>query len=146
MTAQIRKRAAGVVVVRRADEGWLFLLLRAYRNWEFPKGLIEPGEDTLAAAIRETFEETSIDDLEFSWGTEFTETEPYAGGKVARYYIAQTERADLVLPDCPGLGRPEHHEYRWLSFERAYPLLTPRLVRVIEWARQLVYHAAEKSP
>jgi 8-oxo-dGTP pyrophosphatase MutT (NUDIX family) len=136
---QIRKRSAGIVVVRSHDEDWLFLLLRAYRNWDFPKGLVEAGEDPLAAAIRETLEETSIDDLAFPWGTEFIETEPYAGGKVARYYVAQAKREKLVLPASPILRRAEHHEYRWLAFEEAYLLLVPRLKRVIEWANERVH-------
>ena len=34
--------SAGVVVVRRFPEGWRCLVLRAYRNWHFPKGLVEP--------------------------------------------------------------------------------------------------------
>ena len=40
--------SAGVVVVRQAAAGWLFLMLRAYRNWDFPKGLVETGEDPSA--------------------------------------------------------------------------------------------------
>ena len=52
--------------VRR--HGWLFLMLRAYRNWDFPKGLVESGEDPLAAARREVQEETLIEDLHFDWG------------------------------------------------------------------------------
>ena len=46
--------SAGVVVVRRADEGWRVLLLRVYNYWDFPKGLVEPGEDPLTTARRET--------------------------------------------------------------------------------------------
>jgi len=40
--------AAGMVIFRRFDGDWRCLMLRAYRNWDFPKGLIEPGEDALA--------------------------------------------------------------------------------------------------
>ena len=41
------------------------LLLRAYRNWDLPKGLVEPGEQPFAAACREVEEETGITDLDF---------------------------------------------------------------------------------
>ena len=79
--------SAGVVVVRQAASGWLFLMLRAYRNWDFPKGLVENGEDPLHAARREVTEETLIDDLQFAWGEHFFETAPYSRNKVARYYV-----------------------------------------------------------
>ena len=45
-------RAAGAVIFRRSDKGIRLLVLRAYKNWDFPKGTIEPGEDALAAARR----------------------------------------------------------------------------------------------
>src|SRR4051794_2319365 len=38
------RRAAGAVVFRRTERGVRLLVLRAYQNWDFPKGLIEPGE------------------------------------------------------------------------------------------------------
>jgi bis(5'-nucleosidyl)-tetraphosphatase len=135
---QVTKRSAGIVVVRKSGDDWLFLLLRAYRNWDFPKGLIESGEDPLDAAIRETREETSIEDLEFRWGTDYIETEPYAGGKVARYYLAHTAESPVVLPICSALGRPEHHEYRWLAVANARVLLVLRLARVLEWAKDKI--------
>ncbi len=51
--------SAGVVVVRRENGRWRLLVLRAYRNWDFPKGTVEPDEAPLDAAVRETAEETS---------------------------------------------------------------------------------------
>jgi hypothetical protein len=39
------------------------------------------------------------------------------------------------LPVSTALGRPEHHEFRWVSFEEAEELLPPRLTVVLEWAR-----------
>ena len=76
--------SAGVVVIRENHAHPRFLLLRAFRHWDFPKGLVEPGEKPLAAAIREVEEETTIADLEFRWGTLWKETGPYNRGKVAR--------------------------------------------------------------
>lgn len=126
--------SAGIVVVRETADGARFLLLRAYRNWDFPKGLVEEGEAPMAAALRETAEETGIDDLELAWGTEFVETPPYAGGKVARYYLARTRRENIELPVDPRLKRPEHHEYRWVDLGEGLRLLVPRLQTVISWA------------
>ena len=52
--------SAGIVIVRREKNTWKYLLLRAYRNWDFPKGEVEPGEDALRTAVREAKEETGI--------------------------------------------------------------------------------------
>lgn len=127
--------SAGVVVVRRENGEWRVLLLRSWRNWDFPKGTVEPGETPLRAAIRETAEEASITELAFLWGEDFCETAPYGRGKVARYYLAETTRKSITLPVSPALGRPEHHEWRWASFEQAAALLPPRLQPVLAWAR-----------
>ena len=133
-----QRLSAGVVVVRDEGTSLRFLLLRAFRNWDFPKGLVEPGEDPLAAAVRETKEETGIDDLTFDWGEDYRETEPYARGKVARYYVGRTHGAPVVLGVNPGLGRPEHHEYRWVDLTEAFALTVPRLRPVIAWAASKV--------
>ena len=129
-------RAAGAVVFRRSDRGIRILLLRAYKNWDFPKGLVGPGESELAAARREVEEETGLADLDYPFGKEFKETLPYSGNKVARYYLAETDAEKLELPVSPELGRPEHHEYRWVSFDEAEDLLPPRLSIVLEWAKK----------
>ena len=130
------KRAAGAVVFRRTERGVRLLVLRAYRNWDFPKGMIEPGETELDAARRECIEETGITDLEFPSGDAHRDTVPYAGGKIARYFLAQTGQEDIRLPVSAALGRPEHHEWRWVSFDEAEELLPPRLGVVLEWARK----------
>jgi len=131
-------RAAGAVIFRRSDRGIRLLVLRAYRNWDFPKGMIEPGEDALAAARREVEEETGLADVDYPFGDEFKETLPYSGNKVARYYLAETDAEKIVLPVSPELGRPEHDEYRWVSFDEAEDLLPPRLAVVLEWAKKTI--------
>ena len=131
-------RAAGAVVFRRGERGVRLLLLRAFKNWDFPKGLVEPGEEQLACAKREVEEETGLSALEFPFGDEFKETLPYAGNKVARYYLAETEEVEVTLPVSPELGRPEHHEYRWVSFDEAEELLPPRLAVVLDWAKKTI--------
>ncbi len=130
--------SAGVVVVRAAGADWHVLLLRAYNYWDCPKGMVEPGEDPFAAARREVHEETGIDDLEFRWGEEFVETAPYAKNKVARYYVAATASAAVELPVSAELGRPEHHEFRWLTFDAAQALVVPRLREVLRRVRQRI--------
>jgi 8-oxo-dGTP pyrophosphatase MutT (NUDIX family) len=131
-------RAAGAVVFRRTERGARLLVLRAYQNWDFPKGMVEPGEDPLATAKREVREETGLAELDYPFGEEFKETLPYAGSKVARYYLAETGEVEIELPVSPELGRPEHHEYRWVSFDEAEDLLPPRLALVLDWARKTI--------
>jgi 8-oxo-dGTP pyrophosphatase MutT (NUDIX family) len=135
---QLKERAAGAVVFRRTERGVRLLVLRAYRNWDFPKGLIEAGESEFQAAKREVAEETGLAALDFPFGEEYCETLPYALGKVARYYLAETDEAAIELPVSPELGRPEHHEWRWVSFDEAEELLPPRLARVLDWARRTI--------
>jgi 8-oxo-dGTP pyrophosphatase MutT (NUDIX family) len=127
--------SAGIVVLRPGEGGeWRCLLLRAFRNWDFPKGLVEAGESAVQAAIRETREETGLDGLAFRWGEGYYQTEPYAGGKIARFYLAEWTGGDVTLPVNPDLGRPEHHEFRWVPLESAALMLAPRLQHVITWA------------
>ena len=135
-TARAPRLSAGVVVVRRGPTGWLFLLLRAYRNWDFPKGVVEPGEDPLAAARREVREETLIADLRFTWGEEYRETAPYSNNKVARYYLAETGTESITLPVSPELGRPEHNEARWVDLAGALSLSSPRIAPILSWAAE----------
>jgi len=44
--------SAGVVIVRQEGGAWRYLVLRAFRNWDFPKGLVEANEDPRDAAVR----------------------------------------------------------------------------------------------
>jgi bis(5'-nucleosidyl)-tetraphosphatase len=140
MTGAPRVLSAGVVVVRRAPGAEpRYLLLRAYRNWDFPKGEVSPGEAPLQAAVREVAEETGLTDLSFPWGEPYHETPPYSRGKVARYYVAlSTSTQAVVLPVNPELGRPEHHEFRWLEHAAARELLVERLRAVLDWAASVL--------
>ena len=136
------RRAAGAVIVRRDGGEPRYLLLRAYRYWDFPKGGIAPGEEPLAAAVREVEEETTLVDLRFPWGDVYRQTAPYAGNKVARYYLAEPSGGEVRLPVSPELGRPEHHEFRWLPYAVAWPLLGERVQAILDWADALVRGAS----
>jgi 8-oxo-dGTP pyrophosphatase MutT (NUDIX family) len=135
----VKKRSFGIVPVAIEQDGSLLLLvLRAYKNWDFPKGGADNNEIPLAAAIREMKEETGIQQFALEWGEISMDTEIYAGGKVATYYIARVQRQELMLPVSEELGRPEHDEYRWVSYQEARSLLPPRLIPILEWALSVV--------
>lgn len=127
--------SAGLVLVH--PDTCRFLLLRAYRNWDFPKGLVEANESPLQAACRETGEEAGIWHLSFPYGTDYRETPPYNHGKVARFYVARALQPDITLGINPRLGRPEHHEYRWADWPTAMRLLPERLRAILAWAARL---------
>ena len=132
--------SAGIVIVRKEKNEWKYLFLRAYKNWDFPKGIVEPSENPLETARREVKEETGITDLNFRWGDIFKETLPYysRGEKVARYYIAETSESNVTFSVNPEIGRPEHHKFRWLSYDEIIRLSTERLLIVIEWANNII--------
>jgi len=138
MSQRAQRLSSGVVVVRESDAGWRFLLLRAFTHWDFPKGMVEADEEPLAAAVREVREESLIDDLEFEWGHPYLQTGPYSRGKVARYYVARTRTIEVTLPDNPELGRPEHSEFRWVDYEEALRLVSPRVRPIVKWAAQVL--------
>lgn len=79
--------------------------------------------------------ETGQTEFGFRWGEEWFETAPYGRGKVTRYYLVEVRRGEVTLPVNPELGRPEHHEYRWVAGGSGGQLLPARLRPVLEWAR-----------
>src|SRR5262249_45102568 len=131
-----RVLSAGVIPARRTADGWRLLVLRAFRNWDFPKGIVESGKEPLVAARREVAEETGLADLKLEFGDGWRETMPYAGGKVARYYLGVTEEERIALPVSAELGRAEHDEARWVTPAEAAQLLPPRLAPILDWARK----------
>jgi 8-oxo-dGTP pyrophosphatase MutT (NUDIX family) len=60
----MREHSAGGVVIRSGDEGLVVAAIRPQGrpdgHWVLPKGLIEPGEQPVAAAVREVHEETGL--------------------------------------------------------------------------------------
>jgi 8-oxo-dGTP pyrophosphatase MutT (NUDIX family) len=132
------KLSCGVVLARRTDDGWVTLMLRAFHHWDFPKGIRERGEQPMEAAVREVGEETGVTDLAFDWGDRFFETGPYSRGKVARYFIAATAETDVEMGISPETGEPEHQEWRWVTFDEAYDLGSPRVRSIVQWARQII--------
>lgn len=148
MTASSQERkspvlSAGIIVVRYRTATPYFLLLRAYNYWDFPKGVVEENEEPLAAAVREVKEETGLKDLSFRWGKNFRQTASYRSSKVtkvARYYMAESSAGEVHLMVSPELGRPEHHEFRWLKYAEASTLVGDRVKPSLDWAHALLAH------
>lgn len=129
-----KRFSAGIVPVLKEDGDVLFLLLRSYNYWDFPKGEVEKQEEPLSAARRELKEETGITQVLFPYGDIYKETPPYSQGKVARYYIGEVKSKNVTLGINEELGRPEHQEYRWVNYKNAKQLLGDRVAAILEWA------------
>lgn len=130
--------SCGVVVARKTESGWVTLMLRAFHHWDFPKGIRERSEEPMQAAIREVGEESGLTELSFDWGDRFFETGPYSRGKIARYFVATTTQEEVVMGISPETGEPEHHEWRWVTFDDAFDLGSPRVRQIVQWARQII--------
>ena len=133
--SKVNRRSYGFVPIAfDGDSSPIFLVLRAYQNWDFPKGGADPEETPLEAAKREMIEETGIQDFSLDWGEISMDTAIYSGDKVASYFIARVEMQDITLPVNDQLGKPEHDEYRWVNADEARILLPLRLIPILNWA------------
>lgn len=134
-----KEQSAGIILIKKGVDGPKVLLMRAYNFWDFPKGGIEENENKLEAAIREVKEETGITNLSFNWGKIYYETECFGRNrKVVFYFIAETEEEKVVMGISPTLGKPEHEEYRWVTFEEAKEMVVERIQKALYWAQNRI--------
>ena len=136
-----------MVVVNHDGDRYRFLVLRSFSAWDFPKALVEDGEDPLAVALRATRETTGIENLELNWGDEHRETVPDEDYSVSRYYMAHSETMDVELRVPGGAGSEEDFECRWVTADDAEDVLPPRLGLVLDWAvRMLISRGGAGRP
>ena len=121
---------AGIIVLRKFGNEFKVLCLQDKDALDLTKGGVGPGETRLQAAIRETYEESSIHELAFQWGLE-----PYFCRNIAMF-IASTSQDPEVLPN-PESGEYEHTAAYWLSFGEAKALIKP-------WLRPAIIYAEDK--
>jgi len=91
--------ASGFVLFRR-EAPFLYLILRNARHGDvgLPKGHLEPGEEPLAGAMRETDEETGITDVRPNRWFHRKIRYPSGGGmKEVTYYAGETASRDVRL-------------------------------------------------
>ncbi len=116
------EKSAGVIIFRRDEEIKYLLLKYGYGHWDFVKGNIEEGENEIETIIRETKEETGIEDLKFLKGFREKISYFYRKGKDMVYkevvfYLAETKEKKVRLSY-------EHEDYCWLPFEKALEKIT----------------------
>ena len=103
-------------------------------TWGIPAGKLEPGEDSRAAVIRETFEEAGIlidgPDLDYLGKLYIVD---------AIHYIFHIYRKPLLRRPAITLKRDEHTESLWLTPSEAL-----RLPRIAGGAEALHYYTQRK--
>ncbi|XP_002161931.1 bis(5'-nucleosyl)-tetraphosphatase [asymmetrical] [Hydra vulgaris] len=115
-------RAAGFIIYRRLKSVEYLLLQASYGSfhWTPPKGHVDPGEDDMTTAFRETFEESGLhkdlinvhSDMEFHLNYK-----AYGKSKTVVYWLAEltAKNAEIKLSD-------EHQAFKWVEYPEALNL------------------------
>lgn len=118
----IREFSAGIVPFLTKNGTRRYLLLKSGLTlselWEFPKGMIEEGEDSRTAAMREFREETGISDCALIPGFKKVLRYFYRRGgkevvsKTVSYYVGEVDTSTVILSH-------ESTDYVWVTFQEA---------------------------
>ena len=147
--ARARRETSAGGVVYRVDttaEGSpvpLFLLIRdSYRNWGFPKGHLEEGEQPAEAAIREVSEETGVARLDLRGEIETIDWYFRFRGrlihKVCYFFLMETPAAETCPQRAEGITA-----CRWAPYEEAVRLVSYANARqVLRRAHEMVSSGA----
>ena len=141
-----REISAGGVVVRRAAEGPVVLLIRdSYRNWGFPKGHVEAGEEPSAAAVREVREETGLEELQLRAPIQAIDWYFRFKGKLV-HKVCHFFRMETALETtCP--QRDEGiTACRWEPFDRAIDLVSYANARDVLRRAQELFSTNVETP
>ncbi|XP_063309892.1 bis(5'-nucleosyl)-tetraphosphatase [asymmetrical] [Pelobates fuscus] len=121
-------RACGLIIFRKIKSGIPacnmndieFLLLQTsygIHHWTPPKGHVDPGEDDLTTALRETEEEAGLNSSQFNIVDGFRKELNYNVNekpKTVIYWLAELKdfNTEVKLSN-------EHQDFRWLSLPEA---------------------------
>ena len=114
----IEETSSGVVLFRKENEKILFLLLHyPSGHWDFVKGKMEKGESTHQTAIRETKEETGINDVKFldnfeEWIQYNFQFEGELVNKKVVFFLGETKTKEIKISH-------EHLNYTWMDYTTA---------------------------
>jgi 8-oxo-dGTP pyrophosphatase MutT (NUDIX family) len=135
--------AGGIVFRRDADGTARFLLIRdSYQHWGFPKGHLEDGESPAVAAMRETREETGLEQLILQGPIRLIDWHFRFRGKYihkfCHFFLFESPAGDAVPQVAEGITA-----VRWEPLEKALEVLSYDNARGVlrrgaEMARTLV--------
>jgi len=114
----IEETSSGVVLFRKENEKILFLLLHyPSGHWDFVKGKMEKGESPHETAVRETKEETGINDVKFldnfeEWIQYNFQFEGELVHKKVVFFLGETKTKDVKISH-------EHLNYTWMDYTTA---------------------------
>jgi len=122
---------AGIIIVRKFDNGWKVLGLKKDGVYDIPKGGIDPGESTLHTALRETKEEAGIQNPKFTWGLKTNVNSELTT------YLAETNEDPFISPN-PETGILEHDSAHWLEWNELYNNTLDFVQPAVSWAKGIV--------
>jgi ADP-ribose pyrophosphatase YjhB (NUDIX family) len=135
-------------IVYRLDRGEpRYLLIRdSYKNWGFPKGHLEGGEQPDAAAVREVGEETGLKDLAIRGLVDTIEWHFRFRGdlihKVCHFFLMETGRRRTSPQRAEGITA-----CRWSTFTEAERMVSYRNAReVLRRAHHMILDSAASTP
>ena len=128
----------GVVLFNRRGEVWLGRRVhgRGPRNWQFPQGGIDPGEELEAAARRELYEETGVRSVEPLGRVEDWITYDFPPAVMRRgdargfkgqrqAWLAMRFTGEDSEVDLTAVPPAEFDRWRWATLEQAEELVVP---------------------
>ena len=146
------EKSAGAIIYKMIKGEPRYLLLQHSKDyWNFPKGLIEKGEDERETAQREIEEETGLSDLTFF--PKFRIRDHYIfrrrgewpghkGGLTIKdvfLYLARIERGRVKISW-------EHRGHKWASYDEAMKLLKyPGTKKALEKAHAFLKSQLQSS-
>ncbi|RZF41458.1 hypothetical protein LSTR_LSTR000172 [Laodelphax striatellus] len=112
-------RAAGLLIFRRSPSIEYLLLQASYKpyHWTPPKGHLDPGEDEMQAALRETVEESGINAESLAIDKNFYKQlvyEAFGKNKTVSYWLAE-----IVDKNATVKLSSEHQAFEWCTLESA---------------------------
>ena len=124
------KKGAGVLVFKNHIDGVRILCLFRDKDkkieFDLTKGLIDKGESEFQAAVRETYEESGIDNLYYPLG-KISKTD-----ENLTFFIALTDQEPNIKPN-PKSGEFEHDGYIWMKPEDSEKVLPLNLAQFVLW-------------